>query len=84
MLQHLPPRYDLNQSTLDWYSEVRRNTGQTGASGIRVYQCRVVRFSLTPDGLLGLVLRLTGPRPRAIDDGRDPLQSEALLALRGL
>jgi hypothetical protein len=34
----------LNQSTEDWYSEVRQNTSGSGASGICVYQCRVVRF----------------------------------------
>jgi hypothetical protein len=28
----------------DWYSELCRNTGRTEASGIRVYQCHVVRF----------------------------------------
>jgi hypothetical protein len=37
----------LNQSTQDWYSEVRSETGQIGASAKRVCQCRVVRFRET-------------------------------------
>ena len=36
---------------------------------------------LTPDGLLGVVLHLTGHLQRSTHDGRDHLQFEALLAL---
>ena len=39
---------------------------------------------LTPDGLLGVVLCLTGHLQRAADDGGDHFQFEALLALCGL
>jgi hypothetical protein len=35
----------LNQSTGDWYSQLRRKTGLNGVLAIHVYQCRVVRFS---------------------------------------
>ena len=39
---------------------------------------------LTPDGLLGVVLHLEGYLQRAVDNGGDHFQSEALLALCGL
>jgi hypothetical protein len=34
----------LNRSTSDWYNEVCQHTSRNRASGIRVYQCRVIRF----------------------------------------
>jgi hypothetical protein len=34
----------LNQSTADWYCEVRQWTGEIGGSAMCVYQCRVVQF----------------------------------------
>ena len=47
-------------------------------------RCLLRPSGLAPDGLLGVVLHLTGHLQRAAHDGGDHFQSEALLALCGL
>ena len=42
--QNQPLCKGLNQSTADWYCEVRQWTGEIGGSAMCVYQCRVVQF----------------------------------------
>ena len=44
----------LNQSTGDWYNEVRRKVGQIRITVPRVCQCHVVRFSLHFGPRLGI------------------------------
>ena len=65
------------------FSDFEALVGDRGLSGA---QRRGVLRPLghTLDGLLRVVLRLTGHLQRAHDDGRDHFQSEALLALCGL
>jgi hypothetical protein len=46
-------------------------------------RCLLRPSGLAPYGVLRIVLYLTGGVPRAADDGRDYLQSQALLAFRG-
>src|SRR5262249_10739868 len=54
--------------------------GHRGLSGAE-RGCVLRPSSLTPDGVLGVVLHLPRGVQRAADDGGDHLQSEALLAL---
>jgi hypothetical protein len=44
----MPERLALNQSTADWYSELRQWTGEIGGSVRCVYQYRVVQFRWAP------------------------------------
>ena len=62
------------------FSDLEALAGDWGLPGAQ-RGCVLWPLGPTPDGVLGVVLHLTGHLQRSTDDGGDHLQSEALLAL---